>query len=348
MSSSSFRVATPDEVARLETARRSLARSAAWARGLAFYVPGGIGVVVSASTLANYPGDLPVRILVGVLQLGALGCVFTLPILLSGTGRTLAIHRKLTRDAEAGFGIAREVGEVSWGKRQRGYVARVRGERLVSPFFTELVLPAFWDHFERLAPGAYVFELLPESRVVLTAEPVERAHLGPDGALDSGETSGRLALRVAFGNSEEDAQVNREGRASVSQRRRLLLGHWWAFVAPPALAVGLYVGASTGRSSSTGGAALGAMVALGVIAFLVVVIARVLWDVLEGRVDTVVGSVLIRHGKTDATGTIGTTRFTLSLAKARALQRGRSYRVFVFRHSRAVAGAEPTLDRRER
>ena len=153
---------------------------------------------------------------------------------------------------------------------------------------------------------------------------------------------------MAFGNSEEDAQVNRDGRASVSQRLRLLRGHWWALVLLSALAVGLYFGPSKGRSSSTGGAALGAMVGVAVIAFLVVLVARVLWDVLEGRVDTVVGSVLIRHGKTDATGTIGTTRFTLSFAKARALQRGRSYRVFVFRHSRAVAGAEPTLEQRER
>jgi hypothetical protein len=61
------------------------------------------------------------------------------------------------------------------------------------------------------------------------------------------------------------------------------------------------------------------------------------------------GAELIDRGRgAGTTGTIGTTRFTLSFAKARALQRGRSYRVFLFRHSRAVAGAEPTLDQRER
>jgi hypothetical protein len=349
--SAPFRVASPDELARLATARRSLGRAAMWARFLAVYMPGGIGVVVVVATLQNYPGDLPLRVLIGSLQLLALGAVFTVPILLSGTGRTLALHRKLERDVEAGFGVTREVGEVTWGKRERAYVAKVRGERLFSPFFTELVsVPAFWSHFDELAPGTYAFELLPESRLVLTAQAVERARLGADANLDtalgSNEAPGRLALRTAFGNAELELDANREGRASLSQRLRLVLSHWWAFLGVAMLGAALGLEALNPRDSWAWKNVASVIVGVGFIAFLTLLVVRVLWDALEGRVDTLVGSVSIRRGKTDSTGTIGTTRFTLSNAKARALSRGRSYRVFVFRHSRVAAGVEPTQTER--
>src|SRR6187399_882377 len=167
------RSAHPAELLQIEQARRKLRSSARWASVAAFYLPAVLAVVTTGWTLASYPGDWPEKVLVSLAQSGALAGVFTASILLSPTGRTVFAYRRLQRDAERAYPIAEALGEVAWGTRERALVATVDGERLLSPFFTMFsVVPAYWHHFDTLTPGSYCFSFLPESGLVLHAQPI--------------------------------------------------------------------------------------------------------------------------------------------------------------------------------
>src|SRR5450432_527393 len=163
------RQATHEEIGRLETARASLRRSTLWVGAVAVVLPAVLAVVITVSTLITFPGSWSQMLLGLLLGYAALFSVFTGSMLLHETGHALASSRRLTKDAAGGFRIVREHGEVKWGKRS--YVAIVGGRRLFSPYFTELAsVPGFWRHFDRLTPGRYVFDLLAESGLVLSAE----------------------------------------------------------------------------------------------------------------------------------------------------------------------------------
>jgi hypothetical protein len=164
------RQATHEELGRLETARASLRRSAWWVAAVALVLPAALAVVITVSMLVTFPGSRSEMLFGLLLGYAALFSVFTGSMLLHETGHALASWRRLTKDAAGGFRIVREHGEVKWGKHS--YVAVVGGRRLFSPYFTDLAsVPGFWRHFDRLTPGPYVFELLAESGLVLSAEP---------------------------------------------------------------------------------------------------------------------------------------------------------------------------------
>lgn len=340
------RSANAAELLQIEGARRALRSSARWASALGIYLPAVLALGTIGWTLAVYPGGWPEKVLVCLAESAAMLCVFTLPVMVGSTGRTVLAYRRLRRDAEHAYPIAQARGEVTWGRRDRALVATVDGERLLSPFFTMFsAVPAYWHHFDSLPPGAYSFALLPESRLVLSAQPIsaptEHRSLGSDQARAKEPSAPERALRAAFRNGEADVAANREGRASARQRLRLVGSHWWVFLG------NLLLGGLSYQSIRTIGVApeseriVGCVFLLGVTAFLLVLLGRVVWDALEGRVDSARGTVSLRFGKTDATGRIGTRQFTLGNVKARALQQGHSYRVYWFKHSRVVVAADP-------
>jgi hypothetical protein len=74
--------------------------------------------------------------------------------------------------------------------------------------------------------------------------------------------------------------------------------------------------------------------------FLLQLAVRILLDVIEGQVDSKVGRTTFRFGKTEATGSIDGRSFTLSNTQARALYGLPRYRVYFFRRTHQVAGAE--------
>jgi hypothetical protein len=331
------RFATANDLLRIEDARQSLARTARWAQVLAVYIPTVLGLVTFAFAFTTYSGSWLERALIGLLEGLVFVGVFTLPVLLTGTGSALFAHRRLARDAENGFAIAQAGGEVTWDKRQRAYVARVNGKRVLSPFYTQYAsVPAFWEHFDKLAPGPHVFELLPESRLVLHAEPVTAP--APSSASPS---HALYALALAFGNRMEDLTANRQGQASGAQRRRLLFSQSWLFLMLPLLVFASYLASESALRTRDVRALLAVVLALGLTVFVLVLAARALTDVLEGRLESAAGTVSLHYGKTDTTGRIGTAEFTMSTARSRALQSGRCYRVYFFRHSRIVAAIEP-------
>ena len=335
MPGASDRPATPEERVRLETARASLARSAFWVRGVAVILPAVLAVVITVSAVTTSQGSWFEQVLGLLAGYAAIFGVFTLSMLLHETGHTLASSRKLAKDAASGYRLVRVHGEVKWGKHS--YVALADGRRLLSPYFTDLAsVPGFWRHFDRLTPGRYWFELLAESGLVLGAERDERGAQDDDSA----ERALDEALLAAFRNGEADRALNRTGRASGAQRWRLVLTYGWVLILLPCFAVGAWLGGARLLQAPTAGGGVGAFIALALGAFVLQLAVRVGLDVVEGRVDSKVGRTDFRFGKTDATGSIDGRSFTLSNAQARALFGLPCYRVYFFRRTHQVAGAE--------
>jgi len=347
----SWRRPTEEELARLEASRTSLRRSARWVAAAGLVLPAVLAVVVTASTLMTFPGSW--LELLGALLLGyvAIFGVFTGGMLLNETGHVLASSRGLERDATNGFGVVRERGEVKWGKGS--YVAVAGGRRLFSPYFTELAsVPGFWRHFDRLLPGRYVFELLPESGLVLHAEPAAHAEHGAHSehaepaernehdVSQPAESALDAALLAAFRNRPADRALNRVGRASGAQRWRLFVTYAWLLILLPGLSVGVWVSRTKLVEAPTTGGWFGVLVLVAIGGFMLQLLVRVVLDLFEGRVESKVGRTTFRFGKTDATGSIDGRSFTLSNKQARALFALPRYRVYFFRRTGQVAGAE--------
>jgi len=333
------RPASREELVRIEGARLPLFHAACWIGGLAFGIPSLASAVVLATAVVNHPGSWLEKLGVALLDCTLVFGLFTGLSLRNQTGHTLASYRKLLKDEAKGFRLARELGEVRWGKHS--YVAIARGRPLFSPFFTDLgAVPGLWRHFDRLSAGSYWFELLPESGLVLNAERVG------DAASEGDTSPANTALLAAFRNGENDRAANRAGRSTTAQRRRLLASHAWAFLLLPAIGASTWLAAASWLARPTLGGALGVLVASLVCGFVLLVSIRTVLDAIEGRVDSAAGPTSIHYGKVDATGSIQGQQFTLALTPARALMGANHYRVYWFRRTRRVTGAEVLISRR--
>jgi hypothetical protein len=218
MSEPAGRYARDDERARIESVRPALRRSAHMTIAMGLVIPGALAIAATLSAFARYPGSPVEKALVSALSMAAVGLVFTLPIFLTSSGRVLALHRAVTRDAALGFRVVTVRGDVGWDRRRKALVARAEGRRLASPFFTGLeAVPLFWHHFDQLAPRSYEFEVLNESGFVLSASPSSSAELD---ARD--DHPGNVALREAFRVGLVDVEANRRGVATAGQRGRFV------------------------------------------------------------------------------------------------------------------------------
>ena len=335
---STARLAGDTERARIDSIRASLRTSARWQAMIAFGIPGILSCAVLVTTLISYSGIWYEVLLVSIVQVVAVAAIFVVPTLFLGGYSVFTFERRLRRDAVASWPIERVRGNVTWSRRRRALVAKADGRVLASPFFTELnALPIYWDHFDQLAPGAYELELLRESGLVLNAKPcLEHA------ASDFDDQPGNVALRAAFRSSRDDLIANRRGRASMAQRVRLLVANAWL---PPALGL-LGVAATLTVREATGkpqfAVVLSALVATALAALMACVAGSVILDVVRGTLDSRAGLVHVQleSDDTDARCTVGGMDFTSNASRARILQVGTSYRVYVFRHSRQLAAAE--------
>jgi len=348
---SSMRAPTSDELASIEQAWRSLASAARWLRILAIYSPGLLGAGTCVYAWAADPGVVFDSVLGGLLVVLTVGGCLVLAVFLGPTRRTLTWHARLERDRRRGFGLARERGEVRWGRDS--YIAMVAGKSLISPFFTRLAaMPGYWYQFELLPPGAYIFDLLPESRLVVRAEPIPRIeHGGVAPKLDQGpaalrrrfldKPAAQAALLAAFGLRESELAANREGRVTSRQRWQLAVSSLPYFLIAPSLLWACHLGLGETSRSPQLGSASGLVVMFLIAAIATVFGGRSLWDIVEGEAKSTTGLVSFRYAKSGATGSIGGVRFTTSTKRAHALQAGRTYRVYYFRRSRRLLAAEP-------
>ena len=324
-----LRAPTSEELARIEQAQRSLASAARWLR-LVISLPILLGVGAGAYAWVANPGLAYERVLGGLLVLVVIGCCLIVALFLTSSGRTLTWNARLSRDRASGFGIARERGDVGWGRN--AYVATVAGKLLISPFFTRLaVVPGCWNHFELLPPGSYDFDLLPESGFVVSAAPI---------ASDE-RNAARVALLAAFKLRESELVANREGRATGRQRWRLALSNSPLFLIAPVLAVACYLFLRGMRRPLELGGILTLLVLVLFTVVASVFVGRRLWDIIAGEVASTTGLVSFSYGESDVTGSIGGIEFTASSTQARALQSGLPYRVYYFRRSHRLLSAEP-------
>ena len=331
-----FRYARDDERARVELARSSLRTSALMTIGVGILIPGAVAAAATVWVFAAYPGSFLTRVLVGVLEIAGIGLAFTLPLFLTSSGRVLALHRAVTRDAALGFRVVRVRGDVIWDRRRRALVARAGGRRLASPFFTRLeAIPLFWDHFDQLAPRSYDFEMLEASGFVLTASPTSSAER--DGH-DNGP--GNVALREAFRIGLVDLEANRRGLATARQRRRVLLSSLWVLLLLIPLSIAIAFGIGAVIASPHLGAGVGLLVAIVLALFLARLTFRIVVDVARGEVVSAAGVVHLEHGKTEDSAIVGGMEFMIDDHQARVLQPNVRYRVYAFKHSRQAASAE--------
>ena len=339
------RQATDEERGRLATARASLRRSALWVGAVSVVLPAVLAVVITVSMLITFPGPWWEMLLGLLLGYAFLFGIFTGSMLLHETGHALASSRRLTKDAAGGFRIAREHGEVKWGKHSYVAIAALGGRRLFSPYFTDLGERARIVATLRLA-HAGALRLRAPGRVRSGAQRRARRERPFDvresaaGAGDAAESPLDVALLAAFRNRAADRALNRRGLASRAQRWRLVVTYAWVVLLLPCLGRRGVGRRKEAASGPTAGRGVGALFALLVGGFLLQLAVRVLLDVIEGGVDSKVGRTTFRFGKTDATGSIGGRSFTLSNTQARALYGLPSYRVYLFRRTHQVAGAE--------
>jgi hypothetical protein len=302
--------------------------------GMGLAIPGAIAIVTTVSAFATYPGSFLEKALVSVLSMACVGLVFTLPMFLTSSGRALALHRALIRDAALGFRVVRVRGDVAWDRRRRALVARAGGRRLASPFFTGLeAVPLFWDHFDQLAPRSYDFEILDASGFVLSASPAS------SGEADGHDHPGNVALREAFRVELVDLEANRRGLATAKQRRRLLFTYVWVLILAP-LAFGIAAGIRAVVAAPHLGAIVGLLIALALALFLVRLSFQVAIDGVRGEVVSGTGVVHLSYGKTEASATVGGMTFTIPHHQARALQPNVRYRVYAFKRSGQATSAE--------
>lgn len=327
------RIATSTELAHIEAAGRALRSAARWARFCGIYLPCLIGLPVLIMTLVTYPGAILERILVSHAALAAIAAVFCLPILLTATGRTIFDRRRFEQDAANGFPVVEAIGVVEWGRRERALIATTHYGRMISPLFTKFtVLPAYWRRFDELAPGSYVFSLLPASRLVVAARPAlhDRA---------ASRAAAELALQAAFGNGPEETAANRRGRATTAQCWRLILTHWWLLSL--LLFGGVFVTTLLEAIRQPAvGTFVGAVVSLGVVVFLVFQTCQIILDALGGSLASATGTVRFRRLKHDTRGIIGASEFTMSHSQAEVFRHGQRYRVYWFKHSGIAVGAD--------
>jgi hypothetical protein len=339
-----LRAPNPEERKRIEAARLALDRAAFWAKAIAFYLPGLVSAAALTGVVVSYQGTA-VEIALVVLPSAAILAALML-IMFSSTGRTIPSAARMKSDAERGFTIQREPGEVSWGRRERAYVASAGGQRLISPFFTQYAsAPAFWHHFEALAPGRYEFELLPASRLVLNAWPVAELEIPMHGELDALGAPANVALLAAFGIDASDIEADRQGRASIPQRWRLLCSEFWVFLLLPFLGFAFYGAIPFAHDAAISALLVAALVLLGLTVFVVVLCGRVLLDVVQGRIDSAVGNLQVSFDDGTASATIGLVTLSLSNRRARSIQSGCRYRAYWFRWSRELAALESAESR---
>lgn len=328
------RTPTAAELAQIEGARRALRSSARWARVAWIYVPGALGTFTFVLTLVTYPGSWLEGLLAGLGALAAIVCVLSLPLLLSKAGRPISAMRRLEQDAANGFPIVEEFGSVEWGNH--GFVAATQRGPLISQRFTKFTsVPAYWYHFDGLAPGNYLFTLLPASRLVIEARPAQPP-IAP-----VFENPVVIALLAAFRNSPEEAALNRAGRATGAQRWQLLVTHWWALLGLPFFGAAFVMALLEVIEKPALGIIFGAVVALAVLAFIAVQVAYVLLDIVDGRLESRAGRIRLTYHKADVDLNIGQSKFTTSHGRAQVFQNGRRYRVHGFKRSRIVVGADP-------
>ena len=333
---STGRLALDAERGRIEAAQVALRAAARWQATIAFGIPSMGSCVVLVLTLVNYPGAWYEVLLVSVVQVFALGAIFSLPTLFFGGYSVLTLERRLRRDAAAGWPIERVFGDVTWSRRRHALVAKANGRLLASPFFTALKdIPTYWDHCDQLAPGAYQLEILRESGLVLSAQPLASSH-----ATSIDEQPGNVALRAAFRSSLDDVEANRRGLASGAQRLRLLVANAWLVPALVLVGVATTLAVRGVLGAPHVGTFLGALIAAALALFVTYFAGRVVLDVAQGELKSRAGLVYLTRHKTEDSGTVGGMEFTVSHARARALQIGIRYRVYVFRRSRQMVSAE--------
>jgi hypothetical protein len=341
-----------DELRRVEAARVALERSARATRLIAFGVPGVVAPLMTVMLVLNRQAESGGDWIGLLLSLLAVCGVFTLPMLLGREGRALSCYRGLCRDAANGFVVETATGEVTWGARQHAFVAMAGSRALASPFFTQYEsLPQFWSRFDRLRPGYYEFELLPNSGLVVTARPAAdaRSRLSADAArpyralpkIRSAEDPADAALSAAFRNSPAEQAANRAGRASGRQRWRLLVGAWWMFMVLPLLAFSAVASVKLASAGHPLKGSLSTLVSVVLLGAAVQALWRILRDVAGGKIDCVEGRIHLSFaGKTgDATGSIHGVTFDVDAAQVAALRENEAYAVYVFHHSRRAVAA---------
>ncbi|MGD0835584.1 MAG: hypothetical protein ABSB49_02950 [Polyangia bacterium] len=358
-----------DELARIERVKSELRESARWVviTGLALpsvLVAGGLVLLIA------YPGQVPIGL--GALLAMAPAVVSFLLIVYGDSGRPLRLYRALGRDAARGYLVEKRRGEITWAAHPGTFVATAGGLRLVSPWFTECrPVPTQWHHFEKLAPGHYEFEVLPESGLVLAAQALSGASTADRGGgsqvgLPPQMHAGNLAIQSSLHLHPSDLLLNRSGRASGRQRRRLVWQNLWLFLSVALCApTGLLAAVHTIKHPDfwVGFTALGlSAIAVG----CAWAAKKIVIDALLGEVDTAVGFVQFRnYGEMDAEGVIlqnpviveidradtrrrgrrpslplGSVTFCIRLERMRVFQPSVRHRVFLFRNSRALAAAE--------
>jgi hypothetical protein len=106
------------------------------------------------------------------------------------------------------------------------------------------------------------------------------------------------------------------------------------------LAVGAVLSVRRVLATPSAGTVFSALIAVTLVAVLAYFAGCVAFDVARGELDSAAGPVQLRPGKTEERGTVGGMDFTIGHRRARVLQNGMRYRVYVFRHSRRVVSAE--------
>jgi hypothetical protein len=319
-----------------------LACNATW---LSLVLPGALRTILDGQL------DQASLIFVGIALVIALVCLLIFLSVFVPPLRRGLWRRRVRREAERGL-VAQADGEVR--ATRSGYVARIDGRRLASVMGERAVL---------LAPGAYRFYFLPASRALVSAEP--RPGLGVlapgpgatgPGLAMSGPVSTPFAPNVpsqaallaalaqALRFSAEDLALNRQGRISEAQRRRLI--GWTAFlivfglvlcVAAPAILIVMF---SSWQATCP-------------VLICVLIGGVVLYGAHLSRRDMASGAVAVLRGPVQRTkwsdgegGTsyyyaIGTMRFSVRRAAFDALIPGLPYAVYYSPRSHKLLSIEP-------
>jgi hypothetical protein len=250
--------------------------------------------------------------------------------------RTGALRRRIRREVEAGR-VAQAEGEVR--ARRGGYVARAGGRTLRSPIGARAVF---------LAPGTYSFYFLPSTGVLVSAEPRQGlSTIGTPGILGApGMPSAALVATLgrALRFSEDDLALNRQGRLSERQRRRIVrsMAVWTVIVlalclvVPPILIVAV-------RMWQVGCVIAIILLLAGGILLLLRISAR---DLRSGMVLAVRGPVqrmMVSDGEGGRTYhyTVAGLRFMVSRAAYDALIPNLPYAVYYLPRGRALLSMEP-------
>ncbi len=319
-----------------------LACNATW---LLLVVPGAVRTIMNGSF------DESSLIFVGISLVIVLVCLLIFVSVVAPPLRRALWRRRVRREVEQGW-VAQADGEVR--ASGSGYLARVDGRRLLSVGGERAVL---------LAPGAYRFYFLPASRALVSAEPRPGLGVmapgpgatGPElgsaasvGASFAPNAPPQAALVAALGEalhfSTEDLILNRQGRMSEAQRRRLT--GWTAFLVVFGLVLCIVAPAIFIVMFSSWQATCPVLIC-------VLIGSVVLYGARLSRRDVVSGAVAILRGPvqrtiaTDGEGSrsyyyvIGTMRFSVRRQAYDALIPGLPYAVYYGPRSQRILSIEP-------